>query len=144
MSRIAPAAGFLLMVGGLVGLVLRREAFSPAPLVIALQAAAVGLMLWARVVFGRRSFRVSTSPADGGLVRSGPYRWIRHPIYTAVCLFAAACVVGHPSWFALSMAGLVGAGSLARLLAEEKHLRVQYPEYADYARQVKRMVPFVF
>jgi len=144
MSRIAPIAGFLLMVGGLVGLVLRREAFSPLPLVIGLQAFAVVLMLWARVVFGRRSFRVSTSPVDGALVRTGPYRWIRHPIYTAVCLFAIACVLGHRSWFALGMAGLVGAGSLLRLLAEENELRGQYPEYAEYARQVKRMVPFVF
>ncbi len=144
MTGIVSAAGLLLMVGGLVGLILHREVFSPAPLVIALQVGAVALMLWARLVFGRRSFRVSASPAEGGLVRSGPYRWIRHPIYTAVCLFAVACVLGHPSWFALGMAGLVGAGSMARLLAEEKQLRVQYPEYADYARRVKRMVPFVF
>jgi protein-S-isoprenylcysteine O-methyltransferase Ste14 len=41
----------------------------------------------ARVTFGRRSFHAAANPTAGGLVTTGPYRLIRHPIYTAACLF---------------------------------------------------------
>jgi protein-S-isoprenylcysteine O-methyltransferase Ste14 len=79
-----------------------------------------------------------------GLVTSGPYGWIRHPIYTVVSLFAWACVLGHPSLVAVSAAILVTVGGLMRMLAEESALRLKYPEYLQYARKTKRMLPYVF
>ena len=102
------------------------------------------LMLWARVTFGRRSFHASADPTEGGLVTSGPYRYIRHPIYTAVCLFsvAGALTVRTPPAFAWT--ALVFAGGIGRMLCEETLLRARYPEYVDYARRTARMVPFIF
>ncbi len=144
MARGASIAGLLMTIGGLCGLVLRREAFSPAPLVIVLQLCALALVVAARFAFGMRSFHATAPPTLGGLVTTGPYRCIRHPIYTGVCLFAWACVVGHSTWFAAAMAVLVTAGSVFRMLAEESLLRQQYPEYSEYARRTKRMVPYVF
>jgi protein-S-isoprenylcysteine O-methyltransferase Ste14 len=140
----ASIAGLFMMVGGLVGLILRREVLSPAPVVILLQVGAVVLMVSARLALGMRSFHAAASPTKGGLVTSGPYRWIRHPIYTAVCLFAWACFIGHSSRFALAMALLVTAGGVLRMLAEESLLRGRYPEYVEYARRTNRMVPYVF
>ena len=144
MMNVASLAGLLMMIGGLVGLILRQQVLSASLSVIALQALAVALMVWARLTFGRRSFHATASPTEGGLVTRGPYRWVRHPIYTAVCLFAWACVLGYPSRFSLTMAGIVTAGAAARMLAEEASLRLRYPEYAEYARRTKRMVPYVF
>ena len=144
MSRGGSIVGLIMMVGGLVGLILRQEVLSPAPVVIVLQLCAVALMVWARRTFGRRSFHASATPTAGGIVTTGPYRWIRHPIYTAVALFAWACVLGHMSAFAAGMAVLVTAGGVLRMLVEESLLRRSYPEYAEYARTTKRMVPYVF
>jgi protein-S-isoprenylcysteine O-methyltransferase Ste14 len=144
MTRTASVAGYILMVGGLVGLILRRQAFSTSPIVIILQVCALALMLWARHTFGKRSFHVNASPTEGGLVTDGPYRWIRHPIYAAVCLFAWVCVAGHPSLFAVGMAVLVTSGSLVRIVAEEKLIEEQYPEYRAYARRTRRLIPYVF
>ncbi len=62
----------------------------------------------------------------------------------AVCLFGAACGLGHPSWFSAGLAGLVAAGALLRMRAEEALLVLRYPEYAAYARATKRMIPHVF
>ena len=87
---------------------------------------------------------MDASPTGGGLVTTGPYRWIRHPIYAAVCLFVWACVAGHPSLFSVGMAILVTGGSLVRIVAEERLLVVRYPEYGAYARKTKRMIPFIF
>lgn len=144
MIRTASIAGYILMVGGLVGLILRRQVFSTAPIVIILQVCALALMLWARRTFGRRSFHVSAAPTEGGLVTGGPYRWIRHPIYAAVCLFAWACVAGHPSLFSTGMAVLVMCGSLVRIVREERLLEERYPEYRAYARRTRRLIPYIF
>ena len=109
MTDAASLVGLAMMVAGLVGLILRQQVLSAAPAVIVLQACAVALMVWARLTFGGRSFHATASPTPGGLVTAGPYRWLRHPIYTAVCLFIWACFVGHPSWFArISMCATPG------------------------------------
>jgi len=100
--------------------------------------------LWARVTFGRRSFHAAADPTAGGLVNTGPYRYLRHPIYTAVCLFVWPPAIGSGSPRALAFAALVTAGAIIRMLCEESMLVRQYPAYRDYARTTKRMVPFVF
>ena len=136
--------GYIGMAAGLAGLLLIRAIFSTSPLVIALQVAALLLFLWARVTFGWRSYHVVANPTEGGLVTSGPYRCIRHPIYTAMCIFAWAGVAGHWSWGAC-VCGLVVVGSaLVRILAEETLVAARYPEYADYAANTWRMIPYVF
>jgi len=73
------------MAAALIALVVTHALFSPALSAIAVQVAAVILMLWARVTFRLRSFHASAEPTAGGLVVAGPYRYIRHPIYTAGC-----------------------------------------------------------
>jgi len=118
--------------------------FSAKLLVIAVQVAAVLLMVWARITFGRRSFHATADPTAGGLVTSGPYALMRHPIYTSVCLFVVAGGLAHFSWTTAGCLGLTLAGSLARMLTEERLLLVTYPEYAEYARRTSRMVPYVF
>ena len=136
--------GFLLMVAGLAGLIAGRAIVSAIPLVIACQVLAVFLMLWARVTFGRRSFHASATPTDGELVTNGPYRFIRHPIYASVCLFAWASSLGHLSFFSVAMALLLSVGAGMRVRAEESLLLERYPEYANYAARTKRFVPFIF
>ena len=101
-------------------------------------------MVWARVAFGRRSFHAAANPTEGGLVTTGPYRFVRHPIYTAVALFTLAGAAAHPSLAAAGLAVAVLLGALARMLLEERFLRAAYPEYAAYAARTSRMVPGVF
>lgn len=143
-TNVASLIGLAMMAGGLIALGLRHQALSPSPPVILLQALAVALMAWARATFGWRSFRAMASPTDGGLVTTGPYRWLRHPIYAAVCLFGWACWFGYPSWFSAGMAGLITTGGVTRTLIEEALLRVRYPGYVEYARKTWRMIPHVF
>ena len=132
------------MVAGLAGLILMESVFSRSLVVIALQGAAAALMVWARITFGRRSFHATADPTAGELVTNGPYRFIRHPIYTAVCVFVLAGVAAHPSLVTYALAGLVVIGAIGRILAEETLLRAKYPAYADYSSRTSRMIPFVF
>lgn len=136
--------GFVLMVAALIGLALIGSLLAPVPLVIACQLAAVALMIWARRTFGLRSFHLSARPTTGGLVTRGPYRLIRHPIYTAVCLFAWSGVMATRSWAAIALALLLTAGAIVRLSCEERLVSARYPEYREYARRSWRMIPGVF
>lgn len=144
MAGVASWVGLVMMIAGLAGFIFRKEVLSPAPFVIVLQLSAVALMVWARLTFGRRSFHAAASPTEGNLVTTGPYRWLRHPIYAAVCLFVWACFAGHASLVAFGIATLVTVGAVLRMLAEERLLARRYPEYAGYARRTRRMVPYLF
>jgi protein-S-isoprenylcysteine O-methyltransferase Ste14 len=79
--------------------------------------------------------------ANARLVTSGPYAWVRHPMYLAVLLFAAGLVVGwrgptHAAAFALLAVVLH-----AKAGREERLLRQRFPEYAAYAARTARIVP---
>ena len=142
--RIVSIAGLAAMVIGFAGLVTGHEFFTPSPLVIAVQVAAVGLMLWARITFGRRSLHAAADPTEGGLVTTGPYRFIRHPIYTSACVICWAAVLYHASVRTVLLGCLVLAGAFMRMLSEERLLVERYPEYRQYALNTKRMVPYLF
>lgn len=136
--------GYLGMVGGLPGLVAMWSLFSPSPFVIIPQILAFMLFLWARITFGRRSFQAVANPTEGGVVTTGPYHFIRHPIYTAVCLFAWAGIGGHWSWGAAGLGFLMLADSLVRIHGEEILVTARYPEYTQYQARTWRMIPFVY
>lgn len=136
--------GLLMMGGGIVTLWKLGALFSPSPAVIAVQALAVALFLWARWTFGLRSFHAAANPTEGGLVTTGPYHFLRHPIYTAICLFGWAGVAAHASALNALLGVLMTAGALVRMLCEEKLVVETYPEYREYAKRTKRMIPGVF
>ncbi len=81
---------------------------------------------------------------DAHLVRHGVFSLVRHPLYASLMLLCAGW-----SLLWLSVAGGLATGLLALLLdakarREEVWLRAKFPEYADYERRVKRLVPGVY
>ena len=137
-------AGFLAMVTGLLGLIVQRSLFFLFLPNIVIQIGAVLLMLRARKTLGKRSFTMNADSKEGDLVTHGPFRFIRHPIYTAVCLFVWPGVLFEPSIYALLLALLVTTGALIRMFCEEHVLMERYPEYRKYASMTKRMIPYIF
>jgi len=144
MRRKISILGLVVMIGALIGLYKTGVLFTAQPIAIALQLMAVALMVWARVTFGRRSFHAAANPTAGGLVTTGPYRIIRHPIYTAACLFGWGPIVVHRSLVSVALGILLLLGALMRMICEEQLVKQKYPEYVEYAKVTKRMVPFLF
>ena len=142
--KVISMLGLVVMIGALIGLYEIGVLFTAQPIAIALQLMAVALMVWARVTFGRRSFHAAANPTAGGLVTTGPYRIIRHPIYTAACLFGWGPIVVHRSLVSVALGILLLLGALMRMICEEQLVKQKYPEYVEYAKVTKRMVPFLF
>ena len=142
--RIASLVGFLLMVTALVGLVFMQALFARSPVVVAIQVAAAALVVWARLALGRRSFHPAAEVTGDGPVTTGPYRFIRHPIYTAACVFCWAGVLANFALMPLAAGVLLLTGALIRVFAEERLLIDRYPGYRNYAKGTKRMLPYLF
>ena len=143
LKRISILA-FLGAAACLVWLAFRKVLLGTGPVTITIQALAVLLMIWARLTFGLRSFHAAANPTAGGLVTRGPYRWLRHPIYSAVLYFVWAGIAAHPSRSAILVALLASALLGVRMFGEESLLREMYPEFEEYARHTPRVVPFIF
>jgi len=137
------AVAFILAGASLAYLALSHHLFAANPLLIAVQIGSVLLMLWARKTFGRRSFHATASTSQGGLVTNGPYRYWRHPIYASLIYFVWAGQVQSPTVLSLAVATVATLALLARMLLEEHFLRAAYPEYVQYSKQTKRLIPFV-
>jgi protein-S-isoprenylcysteine O-methyltransferase Ste14 len=144
MLRAVSIVVFLGMAAGGIVQFATGNLFSPSPWAITVQVGAALLLLWARRAFGRRSFHPAANPTEGGLVTSGPYRYIRHPIYTAFSLFSLAGVAAHWSWVSGLLGGLVVGCGLVRIYCEEVLVTARYPEYRQYAATTWRMIPYVF
>ena len=142
--RTISLAALLLMALALAGLLVRGAFFPSQPVAVIAEVAAVALMAWARLTFGHRSFRAAANPKAGGLVTTGPYRFIRHPIYTAACLFGWSGILANWSLINALLGALLIAGAVTRMLCEERLIIEAYPEYRAYAQSTKRMVPYVF
>src|SRR6266542_2198687 len=144
MLKTLSLIGYIGMMGGLLGLFVMRNLFSSSTLVICLQVVASLLFLWARVTFGRRSYHVVADPTQGGLVTCGPYRYIRHPIYAAICLFTWAGVAAHWSWSSALWGTLIPGSAVMRIYCEELLVAARYPDYVQYKARTWRMIPYVY
>jgi protein-S-isoprenylcysteine O-methyltransferase Ste14 len=137
------AVAYTLLAVPLAFLVLTKRFFSPLPVVIALQVAGMLVVVWARLTFGMRSFHVGSTATQGGLVTTGPYRFVRHPIYAGVLVILAGVLVGHHDIATLIPVACVGLALVVRIVAEERAVLRTYPEYASYAQRTKRIIPWV-
>jgi protein-S-isoprenylcysteine O-methyltransferase Ste14 len=143
-SRFLSLLAFACMVAGIVWLIKRGELFASGILGICVQVAAAALMIAARLTFGSRSFHAAADPTAGGLVTTGPYAILRHPIYSAVLYFVWAAAFDHRGWPAMAAALLTTLGAAVRMYAEETLLAGKYPEYTAYGARTARVIPFVF
>jgi protein-S-isoprenylcysteine O-methyltransferase Ste14 len=111
----------------------------------ALVTAGAALGVWALTANRPGNFNIRPEPRAGGqLVQRGPYRHIRHPMYTALMLAMAGFCAGYETpwrWSALAALLIV---LVVKAGIEERAMTARHADYADYARDTKRFVPFVW
>jgi protein-S-isoprenylcysteine O-methyltransferase Ste14 len=110
----------------------------------ALLAAGLGFSVWARRHLGRNWSAQVVVKQDHALIRSGPYRHVRHPIYTGILLAFLGTVVTIGEWRGL-LAFLFALVSFAvKSRAEEHRMAGIFPEYQAYRRETAALIPFVY
>lgn len=132
----------LVRVGAFRGHGVNREVWRDA-LGLVLLVVGLGFALWARVNIGRNWGSPMTRKDDPELVTSGPYRLVRHPIYSGivVALVGTAAAV---TWLWLFAAGLAGLYFGYSAIVEERYMTTRFPDaYPAYKRTTKWFVPLV-
>jgi protein-S-isoprenylcysteine O-methyltransferase Ste14 len=104
------------------------------------------IWLWGQHTLGRYFSSEVIIYEDHQLVERGPYKFVRHPMYTGGVLMSLGMGLAVQSWFATlitTVAFLLAI--LYRIGIEEKALITEFGEqYTSYSRRVKRLIPFIF
>jgi protein-S-isoprenylcysteine O-methyltransferase Ste14 len=138
----------LAVVAGLDAVRFRWSAMPPAMLWpgLALYAAGAVPVVWAMAAnpFLERMVRIQQD-RDHRVVSSGPYRFVRHPMYVGILLQAAALPLMLGSWWTFAPAAATWVLFAVRTALEDRTLRNELDGYEDYTRQTRyRLVPGVW
>lgn len=111
---------------------------------IILTIAGLGFSVWARRHLGRNWSSMVQVKFGHQLIRTGPYRIVRNPMYTGIFIafVGAAIAIGELLAFVALAIGLVSI--VIKIQAEEEILTEKFgEEYLQYKREVKALIPFV-
>jgi protein-S-isoprenylcysteine O-methyltransferase Ste14 len=115
------------------------------PPALALLACSIALGIWTLTHNRPGNFNIRPEPkASGRLVTNGPYRWVRHPMYGALLLFAAAEVIACDDTWKVAGWCALAVVLYAKSVVEERGLREKYADYARYSQRVRRFIPGLF
>jgi protein-S-isoprenylcysteine O-methyltransferase Ste14 len=109
-------------------------------------AGGIAIALWARRFLGSNWSGLITLKENHELIRSGPYRFVRHPIYFGLILAVAGTIIAiQPTVRGILFFLLITVGFKLKSLGEEKILIPEFPEdYPRYQREVKALIPFIW
>ncbi len=106
-------------------------------------SAALGV--WAVFTVGIEKVRVMPDLRKGAhLVTHGPYKLVRHPMYSAVLILCSGLVLSNPSWYMILGFVLLFIDLVFKLRYEEKMLLKVFPDYKKYKIGTYYFIPFIY
>lgn len=109
----------------------------------ALVIAGLAFAVWARVHLGGNWSGTVTVKQGHELIRSGPYAYVRHPIYTGLITALIGTTVASPTAHAVIGLAIIAAAFVRKLRTEEAFMRETFPgEYPHYSAEVPALIPF--
>lgn len=104
----------------------------------------LALAVWARVFLGRNWGTPMSQKIDPELVTTGPYRYVRHPIYSGIILGMIGTTMAISLYWIVAVV-LLGAYFIYSATVEERNMERLFPDtYPAYKRSTKMLIPFVF
>lgn len=148
-QRIRPVGLLIIVVGGVSIRLLNRggnlAVHSPAleTVGVIIFLSGLALAVWARIHLGRNWGMPMTERAEPELVTSGPYRFVRHPIYSGILLGMLGTALATDLYFLLAF-GVALAYFTYSATVEERLLGESFPEaYPRYRAHTKMLIPYV-
>ena len=112
---------------------------------VAITIASGSLATWAILTMKLDNLRISPAPGDQArLVVNGPYRLIRHPMYTSLLILAVPLLIDQFSLIRLAVSIVMFLDLLIKMQVEERLLLRKFPEYAGYLGKTWRIVPYLW
>jgi protein-S-isoprenylcysteine O-methyltransferase Ste14 len=124
--------------------VYRGGVFVHHPMLLVIEIIGIMLGVWAIAAMRIEHLSIFPEPkATGALRENGPYRWIRHPMYTAVLLTCLALALESARLLDAVVFAVLFLNQWIKLRYEETLLLNRYDEYAAYMQRTKALIPFV-
>ena len=115
------------------------------PFLAGIQISGILLGVWAIMVMSRSRLNVTPVPLKGAtLITTGPYKLIRHPMYTAVLLVLAPVPLSHPNTINILVFTILLVNLIFKLTYEEKLLRERFEGYGALMQRTWRLVPYIY
>lgn len=112
---------------------------------VVLVALGVGLCIWARVYLGRNWGMPMSVKENPELVTTGPYAYVRNPIYSGSLLAILGSFLGIGAWWWLGLLVVCGIYFIYSAFMEEKIMLREFPDtYPAYKAATWRLIPWVF
>jgi protein-S-isoprenylcysteine O-methyltransferase Ste14 len=103
----------------------------------------LAIEIWARNTLGRNWSAEVTFKEGHELIESGPYAFVRHPIYTGLLLMGIATAANYGRAIGFGLVIVLCAAFWWKLRQEERIMSAHFPAYADYKKRVHAIIPFV-
>jgi protein-S-isoprenylcysteine O-methyltransferase Ste14 len=103
----------------------------------------IALCVWARIYLGRNWGMPMTQRVEPELVTTGPYQFVRHPIYSGLLLAVVGTALAT-NFLGLAIAVILGAYFYYAATVEERNLVTVFPTaYPAYREHTKKLIPFL-
>jgi protein-S-isoprenylcysteine O-methyltransferase Ste14 len=112
---------------------------------VACVAAGLGFACWARYVLGRNWSGIVTVKEDHELIRTGPYRYVRHPIYTGLLLGFIGTAIARDEWRGVLAVAIVYIALWRKYRLEERWMIDNFGDaYRRFRSEVPALIPNPF
>ncbi len=109
---------------------------------VAIVVLGFAITFWARFTLGGNWSSNVTIKVGHELIRNGPYRWVRHPIYTGLILAMVGTAIARNQWRGLPAILLIWLSFHIKRLKEEKFMRQTFAEqYTEYSQTTGAIFP---
>ena len=144
-SRLVSYTLVAIQFACLIAIVLTGSILARNPVLLVIEVAALLLGVWATLTVRIGNVNVLPDPRqEAVLVQSGPYRWIRHPMYAALLLGTLALVLDSSSVLRWSLWIVLLIDLVIKLHYEERMLLDHFRGYGAYMAASKRLIPYLY
>lgn len=131
--------------GGLLAIALTGPIIAGGWVLGGIEFSGIALGIWAILAMGRGNLNISPLvKEDNRLVMQGPYRLIRHPMYTATLMVIIPLLINHFSWIRLGIVIILLINYILKLNFEESLLKRKHQHYDEYRKSTYRLLPYIF
>ena len=102
------------------------------------------IAIWAIMIMNIKFNVAPDVVKNARLIKSGPYKFIRHPMYLSVFVITLCWLIDYFTYSRMSVTLILFVVIISKIKYEENLLKEAFPEYEEYQSKTKKFIPFIF